>query len=421
MDYLIWVIIAFVILSSFMGYVITWLDSLVDNKAKEMFNKEKKMLEEQYISKSEILLNEFNKKNNNMEIEYNLKFKEVIKKENDLAKIIEEKAEGFPFLSEAIADYYYHFDLDQVKYLENKKHPARTSAELVKKHAKEKRQLEKVNRILNYRIKTLTTFYPFLEDVLEDNNSELIKELINIRLESKENHKCAQIPSDKEVDEFAQDELSNWISLEEYQKLDYVSKNQLALDRYVEKKKKSLWEIGRDYEQYIGYLYERDGCKVKYQGMIEGINDLGRDLVVIYPNMNVEIVQCKNWSKYKTIHEKHIFQLYGSLVAYQIDHKSLSKDKIKGHFITSTSLSPRARLFAAVLGISVTENKKLDDFPRIKCNISTHTKEKIFHLPFDQKYDKTIIEASKGEVYAWTVQEAVDSGFRRAFKYRGGF
>ena len=42
----------------------------------------------------------------------------------------------------------------------------------------------------------------------------------------------------------------------------------------------------------------------------------------------------------------------------------------------------------------------------------------IFHLPFDQQYDKTKIN-KEDEFYAFTVKEAVESGFRRAYKHYG--
>ena len=71
------------------------------------------------------------------------------------------------------------------------------------------------------------------------------------------------------------------------------------------------------------------------------------------------------------------------------------------------------------LHIETVENKKLEDFPRIKCNINRTTKEKIYHLPFDQKYDDVIIEPSRGEFFAKTVAEAEEKGFRRAMKYFG--
>ena len=84
-------------------------------------------------------------------------------------------------------------------------------------------------------------------------------------------------------------------------------------------------------------------------------------------------------------------------------------------FVTSATLSETALRFAEYLGVRVIQNKKLEEFPRIKCNINN--KEKIYHLPFDQQYDKTIVGDQKGEFFAWTVQEAVDKGFRRAKKY----
>lgn len=45
---------------------------------------------------------------------------------------------------------------------------------------------------------------------------------------------------------------------------------------------------------------------------------------------------------------------------------------------------------------------------------------KIYHLPFDQQYDKTKLEKKYGELYCKTVKEAEDAGFRRAFRYRIG-
>lgn len=44
---------------------------------------------------------------------------------------------------------------------------------------------------------------------------------------------------------------------------------------------------------------------------------------------------------------------------------------------------------------------------------------KIYHLPFDQQYDKVKIEKNKGEFYCSTVQEAEKAGFRRAYRWKG--
>ena len=61
----------------------------------------------------------------------------------------------------------------------------------------------------------------------------------------------------------------------------------------------------------------------------------------------------------------------------------------------------------------------LSTYPSIKCNISKKTGEKIYHLPFDQQYDKTLIEGEKNESYAETVNKAEVLGFRRAWKWKG--
>lgn len=46
-------------------------------------------------------------------------------------------------------------------------------------------------------------------------------------------------------------------------------------------------------------------------------------------------------------------------------------------------------------------------------------KVKIYHLPFDQKYDDAIIELNSGKKYDKTVKEAEELGFRRAWKWQG--
>src|SRR5207244_4259548 len=117
-------------------------------------------------------------------------------------------------------------------------------------------------------------------------------------------------------------------------RLPTAKKYQLALDRYWTRLK-TKWEIGRDYERFIGYEYECRGFQVHYQGIIEGFADLGRDLIASR-NGRTEIVQCKYWSSDKTIHEKHVFQLFGTLTAYRLDHPA---QDAAGLFVTSTALS----------------------------------------------------------------------------------
>ena len=89
----------------------------------------------------------------------------------------------------------------------------------------------------------------------------------------------------------------------------------------------------------------------------------------------------------------------------------------KGIFVTTTKLSDKARAVAKELDIEIVEQLPLGDFPRIKCNVNRTTGEKIYHLPFDQQYDNTVINEKDGEFYSFTVKEAEDNGFRRAWRH----
>lgn len=278
------------------------------------------------------------------------------------------------------------------RHLETKSHPAHKKAQDVRELKQKTKEYIKEYKLMRYEYDMLFSLFPELENYLEYYSAEKAETIEEV----KENY----------------DYVQSWISKDEYSSLDENTRNQLALDRYIESRKKSKWAIGRDYEMFIGHEYEKKGYKVTYTGITDRLEDKGRDLIAQKDN-EILIIQCKNWSKYKEIHENHICQLFGTTVQYNIENNSLFK--ATPVFITSATLSETALKFAEYLGVQVIQNKKLEEFPRIKCNINN--KEKIYHLPFDQQYDRTIIGDQKGEFFAWTVQEAVDKGFRRAKKY----
>jgi hypothetical protein len=70
------------------------------------------------------------------------------------------------------------------------------------------------------------------------------------------------------------------------------------------------------------------------------------------------------------------------------------------------------------LQVECNENVGISDYPLVKCNISLRGGEKIYHLPFDQQYDRTKIKPERGEKYVYTVADAEKAGFRRAWKWR---
>jgi hypothetical protein len=334
-----------------------------------------------------------------------------------LDKIIKEKTLGFPWLADAIAQYFEMRDLKLSEFLEKKLNPAISTSEKVREISKEKRILQKQFRITRNLIKYYESLFPWLPEFVGYDLDELIE----------------QVSKEKKEEDTTDDPVRFYLTKAEYEKLSITDRNQRALDRYWAKKKKP-WEVGRDYERYIGYLYESEGYGVYYQGIVQGLEDLGRDLVAKKRNIT-EIIQCKYWSQNKIIHEKHICQLFGTTLKYWVENqKIMRKEKtlqenifselihkkhIKGVFITSTSLSITAHEFARELGIIVKKNFPFKKYPSIKCNVSRQTKEKIYHLPFDQQYDRTIIEEERNECYVETVAEAEHLGFRRAFKWKG--
>lgn len=262
-------------------------------------------------------------------------------------------------------------------------------------------------KIMEYKYAYLLSIFPELE-VFSDN----IESLLEFNRESK-----------KSLDEISEDfdRTAYFLSKDEYRNLNEEQRNQLALDRYIKGGSKSNWQLGRDYEMYIGYVFEKQGYKTEYFGIENGINDLGRDIIARKNNVT-RIIQCKYWSKEKVIHEKHVAQLYGTTVQYILLNKYSSPDSIViPMLVTSTQLSNTAKIFAEYLKVEFMENASLGEYPRIKCNLNRdeYGETKIYHLPFDQMYDYTKI-SKKGEIYAITVKEAMEHGFRRAKKWYGG-
>jgi hypothetical protein len=214
---------------------------------------------------------------------------------------------------------------------------------------------------------------------------------------------------DLEVDYENTEHQTEYLTKEEYNSLTDTERNKLALLRY-KNRKKSKVEIGRDFERYIGYLCEKQNYNVTYSGIKEGLKDKGRDLIIENAT-EICVIQCKYWSKNKTIHEKHLCQLYGTTIMYGIEINTTKK--IKPIFVCHNDLSTDALKFAEKLGISVYKNVELKEYPLIKLNLNT--KEKIYHLPIDQQYDNTY----KNIKYVSTIDEAEALGYRRAYKWCG--
>lgn len=336
------------------------------------------------------------------------KVKESIAHERDsLIKLLSEKAKAIPWLATAWAEYEYTLNIETAKYLLNKKHPAFSTAEIKKEAARKQRESDFRAKFAEYKLEYLIDIYPWLLDEFEEDKSEILThEKVN----------------DEIIDS---DRVLMFLDRQEYLSLTTTERNQRALDKYV-KRNKSKREIGREYERYIGYKYEAQGWKVIFHGIIKEFEDMGRDIIARKGN-NIHIIQCKCWSASKVIREKHVFQLFGTSLEYAMQnniqlnllHNGNNILPIKPVLATTTSLSDIAKTAASILGVTIKEEKLPDSWPRIKCNVSKINGEKIYHLPFDQQYDKIAIEPDKGEFYAHDVFEAETSGFRRAYRWHG--
>ena len=287
-------------------------------------------------------------------------------------------------------------------YLRTKKKPANKRASEYEGPFKDKmRELKKENALLKIENDIFAEYFPEYAE-LRDHILESEETLLEVSEE------------DDNIDM-----ARKYLTPNEFNSLGVTERNQLALDKY-KKRNHSNSEIGKLYERYLGYKYENKDWRVEFKGIIDGYSDLGRDLICRQGD-KVLIVQAKNWSVNKTIHEKHIYQLFATKTHFCLEY-NLSEEKkknVEAIFETTTDLSPMAKKVAKYLNVKVLKTPLDKNYSMIKCNINPDKKSKIYHLPFDQQYDKIIIGDQKGEFYASTIKEAEKEGYRRAFRWKG--
>ena len=309
-----------------------------------------------------------------------------------------------PFMAKVMADIHT-IDIESLANIlamgKDKKQAEK--AVRIKQIRKEVQERLERYKMAEYQLEYLKQLYPVLDDVLESEYSDLPTSAIN------------ELPD--------HDVARDYLSKEEWNKLTATERNQLALDRYCQGHNKTKWQIGRDYELFVGFECTQTGYEVDYFGSNMGLEDLGRDIIAKKGN-KVLIIQCKYWSEQKVIHEKHIAQLYGTTMCYcmenEVQQSFFQKDVVQAVLVTNIKVSDKAREFAEYLGVKVIENHAMGKFPRIKCNVGKDEDgrtTKIYHLPFDQQYDNVKINKPE-ERFVFTVREAEDAGFRRAYKWR---
>lgn len=336
-----------------------------------------------------------NQKKEKLEIEDSIKQKlEIIKSINEA--LDKNHIQGRQWLASLIRMAFESKDIAVEEYLKyRKKSPAPTAASTLRDLRLEMRELREKNILLQSQIDTYKEYFPFIDELEE----EILNDEEDYRNLSKE-----------EIEQV--DPVRKYVSNEEYKNLSVVDRNQRALDVFLSNMSKL--NVGKMYERQLGWWYENQGFDVQYDGLIKNLEDRGRDLLVTDRKKKIlYVVQAKCWSQTKTIHEKHIFQLFGT--SYELKKHNLGLI-VKPVFTTTTKLSPFAQEVARLLGIEVRTTPLRKDWPMIKCNVGKDG-ERIYHLPFDQLYDYTKID-KKGEFWVGTVAEAEEKGFRRAWRWR---
>lgn len=364
-------------------------------------NKDKRR-EQEYEKKSHTLCCEYEKKHSELEQEYSYKNK-VLQSQQERFDQLVSSSTPFVYSASLATDIKLFVYEDTARFLRNKRHKAPQAAIEVNKLKKETKTYLKQYKEMLYKYEFLLDTFPELRSYVDDDEA-----LTSLR----------DFSTYEDFDS-NRDRAADYLSPEEWNRLSTDQRNQLALDRY-KQRVKSPWIIGNEYEMFVEYTLRQQGFVTIPFGSLHGLSDLGRDIIATKRNSKTwlndyYIIQCKNWSAKdeKQIHENVVCQTYGTAIEYMIS-KGVPSHRVIPVIVSTVPLSNMAKKFAEKLSVQHWQWAK-GDYPMIKCNIGKNG-EKIYHLPFDQQYYRTEIK-NVGDFYAWTVDEAVKAGFRRAFRH----
>lgn len=369
----------------------------LQQELRDLLNQRQSLLEESQQVSNQMAL--FKKQQMDAEASLQEKALYIQQEQKDLDRLLQEKKQSFPWLARLYADRCSTYDEKLVSYLKEKDHAAPATAARIESVVRQELRVWRTKaKQFEYQLHFYESLFPWLIEFKEVPPIEAFQYTQNAKIE--------------QVDDL--ELFRAYLSPEEYQNLSDTERSQLALDRYISRKK-SPWDVGIEYERYIGYLCEQEGYSVNYFGATAEKADMGRDLILEKED-TVVLIQCKRWAREKTIHENHVFQLAGSTYEYQYTHP---EKNVIGAFVTTIGFSPVAVRCAEMLNIRLFPNVPFCEYPRIKCNIGKDEHgdlRKIYHLPMDQQYDRVKI-SQPGECYASTVSEAESLGFRRAYRW----
>ena len=180
--------------------------------------------------------------------------REFSKREEHFKKTIS-STKPFNIVAKMYSDWCTSVFDKEKSYLQYKSRPAYKAADVVSNLKVETRDALKKYKEMQYKYLFLLDAFPELKRYVDD------EEALN------------HLSDYKDYNEFKseRDEVLDWISPNEYQKMSENERNQLALDRY-KRAKKSDWQIGMQYEMYIGYWLWEKGYHVVQYGIEHGFS-----------------------------------------------------------------------------------------------------------------------------------------------------
>ena len=240
------------------------------NEIKLEWNKEKKELKrkeqetDEKKAEMDLLIKRKEQETNEKKAEMDLLIANLEKKDKyynekikNIDQIIKEKCSYYPQLAVILADLLTVHYAESAKILSNKTRPAYKEAERIQQLRIETKNHIKEKKLYEYKFEYLRNLFPDIEKYFDDGYDE---------------YEISGTIEDNT------DMVRHYISEAEYKNLTECERNQLALNNYINQRK-SKWQIGRDYELYIGWLYSKKGYQIEYNGIIKRLEDMGRDII----------------------------------------------------------------------------------------------------------------------------------------------
>ena len=162
---------------------------MVTDRQKELINKlcsydniESNLM--RLLSEINTKLRELRKIENLTESKIQEERRQLEKERSDIQDIISQKTIGFPWLADAISQYYETQDLKIAEFMEKKLRPGITSADRIRELAKEKREYQKKFIIARNIAKYYEALFPWLSDFVDENiDDTLLKAFTKLEID----------------------------------------------------------------------------------------------------------------------------------------------------------------------------------------------------------------------------------------------